>query len=394
MNFKSAAALLFVIAASRSVLSWPYGEQKIRGVNAGSWLVLEKWMNSKVDGIFADLPESISDEYKLCEFLGPNAEARMKNHWDTWVTEADFVFWKSAGLNHVRVPIGYWALDIKEGEPWVDGSWDYVVKAAGWCKKHGLQLMIDLHGAPGSQNGWDHSGRSGATEFFTDANINRTVNVLGRIAEWSNLPEWKETVTVISLLNEPTLWDDYEPRLALLKKFYDLGYNEVRKHNKDVMITIDHAFIDNNNWYYFGKAPYNRVILDTHLYQVFGDDWPKMSCDEHHNFPCVYDLAESNENIMTIVGEWSLATPAELNCTGQDKFARQQIAQFEKASGWIMWAHFNGDNMQEWSFKHSYDNQWINPSGDNSPTCSSSRAYSTFVFALVFSLALILVARN
>jgi len=33
----------------------------------------------------------------------------------------------------------------------VAGSWDYAVKAAGWCKTHGIQVMMDLHGAPGSQ---------------------------------------------------------------------------------------------------------------------------------------------------------------------------------------------------------------------------------------------------
>lgn len=142
---------LVVLAASRS-FAWPYGEEKIRGVNAGSWLVLEKWMNSVQNGVFAGLPESVDDEYKLCEYLGPvAAEERLRNHWHTWVTEADFKFWASTGLNHVRLPIGYWALDIRPGEPWVSGSWDYVVKAAGWCKKYGLQLMIDLHGAPGSQ---------------------------------------------------------------------------------------------------------------------------------------------------------------------------------------------------------------------------------------------------
>lgn len=143
--------LLFVLGVC-STIAWPYGEQKIRGVNAGSWLVLERWMNPSDTGVFAGLPESVTDEYRLCEYLGYDAaEQRLKAHWDTWITEAHFEFWSSTGLNHVRLPIGYWALDIQPTEPWVNGSWEYVVKAAEWSKKHGLQLMIDLHGAPGSQ---------------------------------------------------------------------------------------------------------------------------------------------------------------------------------------------------------------------------------------------------
>lgn len=142
--------IFLVVLAARSIFTWPYGEKKIRGVNTGSWLVLEKWMAPS--SVFAGLPDTVVDEYTLCENLGKvEAEKRLRAHWDSWVTEAEFEFWAKTGLNHVRVPIGYWAIDIKEGEPWINGSWDYVVKAAGWSKKHGLQLMIDLHAAPGSQ---------------------------------------------------------------------------------------------------------------------------------------------------------------------------------------------------------------------------------------------------
>lgn len=144
--------ILLILLQVHCIISWPYGERKIRGVNAGSWLVLERWMNPSEQGVFANIPESIQDEYMLCEYLGYDAAAqRLRAHWDTWITEADFAFWASTGLNHVRLPIGYWALDIRPTEPWVNGSWEYVVKAAEWSKKHGLQLAIDLHGAPGSQ---------------------------------------------------------------------------------------------------------------------------------------------------------------------------------------------------------------------------------------------------
>lgn len=146
--------VLLIVLGACCITAWPYGERKIRGVNAGSWLVLERWMNPSDTGVFAGLPDSVTDEYRLCEHLGHTAaEQRLRAHWDTWITESHFEFWASTGLNHVRLPIGYWALDIEPTEAWVSGSWEYVVKAAEWSKKHGLQLMIDLHGAPGSQVG-------------------------------------------------------------------------------------------------------------------------------------------------------------------------------------------------------------------------------------------------
>jgi glucan 1,3-beta-glucosidase len=57
-------------------------------------------------------------------------------------------------LNHVRLPIGYWAFDVSEGEPYIQGQLSYLQKAVTWAGNHGLKLIVDLHGAPGSQNGY------------------------------------------------------------------------------------------------------------------------------------------------------------------------------------------------------------------------------------------------
>ena len=92
--------------------------------------------------------------------------------------------------------------------------------------------------------------------------------MIGQIARFSNLSEWRETVTAIGLLNEPTLWDDFDYRLTRLKEFYDLGYQEVRKYNHDAVVVVHDAFVDLSTWYYLGSSPYSRVILDAHLYQV------------------------------------------------------------------------------------------------------------------------------
>lgn len=49
-------------------------------------------------------------------------------------------------LNHVRLPIGYWAFDVSGGEPFIQGQLPYLRKAVGWAQNHGLKLIIDLHG--------------------------------------------------------------------------------------------------------------------------------------------------------------------------------------------------------------------------------------------------------
>lgn len=96
------------------------------------------------------------DEYTYGEHYGPVEAGRLlTQHWDTWITEDDLAQIASLGLNHVRIPIGWWALDKVRTEPYPQGQYPYLFKAVGWAKKHGLKVMIDLHGAPGSQNGFD-----------------------------------------------------------------------------------------------------------------------------------------------------------------------------------------------------------------------------------------------
>ena len=43
---------------------------------------------------------------------------------------------------------------------------DAFVRALSWARKYGLRVNLDLHTAPGSQNGWDHSGRRSAQVNF------------------------------------------------------------------------------------------------------------------------------------------------------------------------------------------------------------------------------------
>ena len=52
---------------------------KIKGVNLGGWLVLEKWMTPELfDGTEAE------DEYHLLLELGDKAESIIKKHRDTF----------------------------------------------------------------------------------------------------------------------------------------------------------------------------------------------------------------------------------------------------------------------------------------------------------------------
>lgn len=58
-------------------------------------------------------------------------------------------------LNHVRIPIGYWAYEVGPGEPFISGQHEYLLQAVTWAETYNLKVIVDLHGAPGSQNGYN-----------------------------------------------------------------------------------------------------------------------------------------------------------------------------------------------------------------------------------------------
>ncbi|KAG5715860.1 putative glucan 1,3-beta-glucosidase A [Termitomyces sp. T112] len=123
-----------------------YGSDKVRGVNLGGWLVIEPWITPS---LFDNTGDSrIIDEYTFGKYQDhAKAYRTLKTHWDSWITEADFRKIAAAGLNHVRLPIGYWAFDVSGGEPFVQGQLPYLDKAVSWARKYGIKVIIDLHGA-------------------------------------------------------------------------------------------------------------------------------------------------------------------------------------------------------------------------------------------------------
>ena len=141
---------------------------KVKGVNLGNWLVLEKWMSpSLFDGTTAE------DEYYLPTQLSKEVyEAKIKIHRSEYITERDFTRIKSMGMDAVRIPVPYFIFGDRE--PFI-GCIEELDKAFNWAEKYGLQILIDLHTAPDSQNGFDNGGISGVCKCHrirTKLNLN------------------------------------------------------------------------------------------------------------------------------------------------------------------------------------------------------------------------------
>jgi aryl-phospho-beta-D-glucosidase BglC (GH1 family) len=147
---KSTSFFALLAAASMALADLP--SHKIRGVNLGSLFIVEPWMSSNTwKSMGCDDTKS---EWDCVVSLGQEkANAAFQNHWNTFITADDFDKMKSYGINTVRIPVGHWFVEetIIAGENWPRGGMQYLDKVAGLAASRDIDVIIDLHGAPGVQ---------------------------------------------------------------------------------------------------------------------------------------------------------------------------------------------------------------------------------------------------
>ena len=166
--------------------------------------------------------------------------------------------------------------------------------------------------APGSQNGFDNSGKAGAINWQNeDPGAKQTINAIRGLAE--RYAKYTDTVTAIQLLNEP-MGSNNAVNMDAVKKFYYDGWGTVRDSNQDTVVVIHDAFQDFKdywNGFMSGDAGTNNVMLDTHQYQIFDDGQVGRSPSEHVSAACGLGSKLAATDKWTVVGEW---TGAQTDC--------------------------------------------------------------------------------
>ncbi|KAK4971112.1 hypothetical protein LTR66_011519, partial [Elasticomyces elasticus] len=291
---KAAPAAPFTQYRRDDPLKFNYSGDKVRGVNLGGWFVLEPWITPS---IFEATPDNVVDEYTLCQTLGKSeALNRLSKHWNTWITQDDFNQIAAAGLNHVRIPIGYWSVSPIDGEPYVQGAYEVFGKALDWAQSAGVKVMIDLHGAPGSQNGFDNSGRRGGVGWTQGNTVSQTITALNKIRDdHASHP----AVAAIELLNEPM---GPSLNMDVVRQFYMDGWGNLQ--SSKVAITIHDAFEGVTSWNGWGSGMW-ALLLDTHHYEIFDYGSLGMSPTDHVHTACGFGAQMASNNKWTVAGEWT-----------------------------------------------------------------------------------------
>lgn len=297
-------------AAARRWLNFGYGlSEKVRGVNLGGWLVLEPYITPSLFQQFPDGQGPV-DEYHFCQTLGKQAcSDQLTAHWSTWFTADDFLQMSAAGLNHARLPVGYWAFALLDNDPYVQGQIPYLEQALQWARQANIKIWIDIHGLPGSQNGFDNSGlRDSVSWTSDDLNYEFSKSVLATAIATYSAPEWNDVVVAIQPVNEPLASNGFVD-INKVKEFYNYGYDVLRNDGQsDIVLAIHDAFMGMPYWNgYMSYPDYYNVILDHHSYQVFSQGELQYSMDQHIATACQDGANARASSLWVVVGEWSAA---------------------------------------------------------------------------------------
>lgn len=154
----------------------------------------------------------------------------------------------SLDLFMLSIPIGYWSIPLTSSDtnqttsvgPYIPGAWPFFLQALTWAQSHSINVIVDLHGAPGSQNGFDNSGQRTNNPVWgsNPANVSRTLDIIRFLAK-----NVGDRVAVIELLNEPAGFTSGEFADAV-RGYWSDGYDAVRSEaGGAVKVMIGDAFL-------------------------------------------------------------------------------------------------------------------------------------------------------
>eukprot|EP00747_Dinoflagellata_sp_TGD_P165529 gnl/TRDRNA2_/TRDRNA2_186904_c0_seq1.p1 gnl/TRDRNA2_/TRDRNA2_186904_c0~~gnl/TRDRNA2_/TRDRNA2_186904_c0_seq1.p1 ORF type:complete len:581 (+),score=86.80 gnl/TRDRNA2_/TRDRNA2_186904_c0_seq1:107-1849(+) len=345
-----------------------------RGVNLGGWLLCEPGPSAE---LFQKYGPRASCEWQLCqemhEHLGvEGTRAAFKLHREKFVTEDDIRRIRALGLNAVRVPFGYWAvLGPTEGDFYDGPCLEYLDRVVMWCERHGLQVLLDLHGAPGGESGCRACGRENKDWSWKSWRFDDSIAALRLIA---SRYKGQKCVTGISVCNEPS----EQVPVNELCRFFDRAVRTIREAGMPpdevaVVLSIFRTERLDQVWQcwvreFDGFVRYANVAFDLHFYHCFGSWWARQGLGAQLR------MTKRHRKILrrvpAVVGEWSLA----LNDTARrgesreeedqalQAFGAAQLEAYSQAShGWFFWNWRDNPNVNPpvWDMRKCIERRWL-----------------------------------
>eukprot|EP00854_Cymbomonas_tetramitiformis_P001353 gene1353-1954_t len=371
-------------------------EPVIRGVSFGGWLLLEKWISPTIFE-YAEKEGPVSDQWTWFQRIERDkAKALLEYHYTHFINvEKDMKFLQDHNFTAVRVPVGYWMFATQEeldaeGAPYLAGGTEHLDALFRAADQSNIDVLLCLHGAPGSQNGlqvatwshdapgsqsaaqvatwshgspdsqgaaqvatWSHGspGSEGAAQesghatnavnWTTDANMDATVDYIERMTRRF---AGQEHLLGVGLLNEP----DGNMSLATLRTFYSRAYERVMEVDSSLLVWMS------DSWRAGALAGSASGV-------------------RHGKEASVQGLMRHR---IVVAGEWALALHTSTwdgvdDATKkrmQTEYATAQMGAFEKGGGWFFWTY----KIPEWSAVEAVELGMLTGHSDPCPECEKA----------------------
>lgn len=203
----------------------------LRGYILGSWMNLEHFMMG-----LPGTPTMIREAF--AEVYGPENAARF---FDTllkaMVQEEDILLLKQMGTNTVRIPFGYrYFIDDQHPDVFQEYGFAMLERVLGYCRKHGMYAILDLHTAPGAQNNdWHADSLTGQSMFWRYRCFQDQVCALWR--EIARRYADDPCIAGYDVLNEP----GYGLAPETINGFYQRVTQAVREVDRDHILFLEGA---------------------------------------------------------------------------------------------------------------------------------------------------------
>ena len=361
----------------------------VRGINYGGRFIPEHWMNlTGMKTLYGNVTPGGDCKPHACALstcdmaATKGAGSRMLSYLDAIIREDDFVAMAGQGFNFVRLPLGYWQLVQATAAPDAPeptasrfkalqdmaAPADYapfIQRVINYAAKHGLQLLFDLHGAPGGQSTNQCTGCATGCEGFgcaddlfylmRDANQAVAIEAVTQLAKWCMRAN--STCYGIELLNEPSL--EHLDRMDLLA-FYQKAVKAARGPGglspTIPIVVMDYVTALDNFWSTYhssigalmGKAGAGTIHFETHIYVAATYD--SIALLEVQALPMLALLrrfvAAAGANYTTFIGEYGLGRAGDtISLEDVVRWWYGQAAADENSLGLAIW---NYDGPGHW----------------------------------------------
>lgn len=354
---KASASATAPSSSRKKLAAWDWSKHKTYGVNLGNWLLLERWMDEGFwleQSEIAALPNpsnttlAVPDELSFVRVLGKEkATEVLRKHWETFVTSDDIAILAAAGVNHVRIPIGWWALmQPLDSETFLfDRQMDAVKGILPACAQYGIHITLDLHGMPGSQaqlamtTGYETSD----PQWFNADNQKRSLTVVGLALDWIENSGYDDLFAGLEVVNEPALARPaqfQQSDLAVMQDFYTKAYELFLKRTKWTGAMLFHNGYAPGGVQYWrdwaqARASTGRLVIIDHSYP--GNYPAKTDLNLVQTMLCqIVNTQYASFPIPITVNEWSLVTGV-FDDAWTKLYFEWQMTLYNRFSGSVIW---------------------------------------------------------